>query len=83
MTNSSRLSRVTPKIKHNNFSNYTATLSQSVIESIDNKYSYPPPPPPPHYLKDDQYLFHSQILTHIPSILLSPKNSNYLTIILH
>ena len=41
-TNSGRPSRVSPKIKHNHFSNYAATLSQSVNEPVEKRYSYPP-----------------------------------------
>ena len=40
MTNSSRPSQVTTKIKHNNFSNYAAPLSQFGTDFVDNKYSY-------------------------------------------
>ena len=42
MTNSSRPSRVTPKFKHNHFSNYTSALFQSATKSIDNTYAYLP-----------------------------------------
>ena len=41
-THSSRPSRISPKIKHNHFSNYAAALSQSVNEPVENRYSYPP-----------------------------------------
>ena len=41
MKNSSKPSRVTSKLKHSIFSNYTAALSHSATDSIDNKYTYP------------------------------------------
>ena len=42
MTNSSKPSRVTSKIRHNYFSNYAAAPSQFITESVNNKYSYTP-----------------------------------------
>ena len=69
-TNNSRPSRVSPKIKHNHFSNYAAALSQSVNEPVENRYSYP------HCLNDDQYPYPSQPTNNMPLTLPPLKSEN-------